>query len=140
MSRGCTCTPSYRDWQSTCRCATCGQSITEGQLQDAIRLALGTTTGLVLWRNNCGVLPMPDGKRIRFGVGNPGGADLIGCYCGRFLAVEIKTATGKQTEEQRTFQRCVERNGGIYLMPRSVQDAVNMVEALRTGFMADGAN
>jgi len=96
--------------------------------------------GLVLWRNNCGVLPMSDGKRIRFGVGNPGGADLIGCYHGRFLAIEIKTRTGKQTEEQRMFQQCVERNGGIYMMPRSVNEAVNMVEALRTGFVADGTN
>ena len=136
----CTCTPSARDWQSDSSCTSCGNRISEGQLQDAIRLALGRIPGLVLWRNNCGVLPMEDGKRIRFGVGNPGGADLIGCYHGRFLAIEIKTATGKQTADQRLFQQCVERNGGIYLMPRSVHHAVTMIEALRTGFMADGAN
>lgn len=140
MSRGCTCSPTQRDWRQDGRCHACLNAVTEGQIQDAIRLALGLIPGLVLWRNNCGVLPMPDGKRIRFGVGNPGGSDLIGCYHGRFIAIEIKTPHGKQTNDQRLFQQVVERNGGIYLMPRSVEHAVNLIESLRTGFIADGTN
>ena len=36
--------------------------------------------GLVLFRNNCGTALAPDGsgRRIKYGVANPGGADLIG--------------------------------------------------------------
>ena len=129
----CICPVSSREWQSDGSCTGCHRPVSESQLQDAIRLALGGVPGLVLWRNNCGVLPQQDGRRIRYGVGNPGGADLIGCFHGRFVAVEIKTRVGKQTKEQRDFQQCVERNGGIYMLVRSTDQAVRQVEALRTG-------
>lgn len=94
----------------------------ESQLQDLIRLELGREFDLVLWRNNCGVAER-NGHVIRFGVGNPGGADLIGIFRGRFVAVEVKTPTGRQSEEQRTFQQLVERKGGVYVVLRSVEEA-----------------
>lgn len=97
--------------------------MTEAQLQDAIRLALGARTDvLVLWRNNVGVAER-NGHMIRFGVGNKGGADLIGLYRGRFVAVEIKTPHGRQTLEQRQFEALVQKLGGIYVVLRSVDDA-----------------
>jgi len=83
---------------------------------------LGSTPGLCLWRNNCGVAER-HGHKIRFGVGNPGGADLIGLYNGRFLAIEIKTPIGRQSPEQKLFQQLVEKLGGTYLILRSVDDA-----------------
>ena len=95
----------------------------ESVLQDQIRLALGRVTGLVLWRNNIGTAER-HGYTIRFGVGGPGGADLIGIYRGKFLGVEIKTPTGKQTPEQRTFQELVTKLGGEYLILRSVEEAL----------------
>lgn len=99
----------------------------ESRIQDDIRIALGRIPSLCLWRNNCGF----DGERkVRYGVGNPGGADLIGVYNGRFVAVEIKTPTGKQTEEQRTFQRLVESKGGVYVVLRSVDEALAWVASL----------
>ena len=94
----------------------------ESRIQDEIRLALGRIPGLVLWRNNVGLAEM-HGRKVRFGVGGPGGADLIGVYLGRFLAVEVKTATGRQTDEQRTFQNLVESKGGIYVVLRSAEEA-----------------
>lgn len=103
--------------------------MTESQLQDAIRLELGRIPGLCLFRNNCGVAEMR-GYKVRFGVGNPGGADLIGLYRGRFLAVEIKTATGRQSEDQTRFQALVERCGGLYQILRSVEDARAWAEEL----------
>lgn len=99
----------------------------ESGIQVDIRLALGRIDGLVLWRNNCGY---DDARRVRYGVGNPGGADLIGMYNGRFVAIEIKTPIGKQTEEQRMFQRLVESKGGIYVVLRSVDEAIAWVNAL----------
>lgn len=101
----------------------------ESQLQDEIRLALGRIPGLVLFRNNIGVADMR-GCKVRFGVGGPGGADLIGIYNGRFVAVEIKTQTGRQSEEQATFQRLVESKGGIYKVLRSVEEARQWIAAL----------
>jgi len=107
----------------------------ESQLQDEIRLALGRVDGLVLWRNNIGVGEVRHGAnergyKIRFGVGGPGGADLVGIYRGRFVAVEVKTERGRQTEEQRMFQQLVERKGGVYVVLRSVDDAQAWVATL----------
>lgn len=131
--RGCTCSPPDRTWAADGICATCGAAVTETQLQDAIRVALGTMPDVVLWRNNIGHAVMHGGGRVTFGVGGPGGSDLIGMFRGRFLAVEVKTPTGRQSPTQRQFQQLVEARGGVYLMPRSVQHMMNMLDALRSG-------
>ena len=94
--------------------------MTEGQLQDAIRLELGKSPYGVWWRNNCG---FDAERKIRYGVGNPGGADLIGLYFGIFVAVEIKTERGRLTPEQKMWGELVEKKGGIYAVVRSVEDA-----------------
>lgn len=95
--------------------------MTESQLQDAIRLVLNHPD-LVLWRNNCGIAEMR-GHRVRFGVGSPGGSDLVGVFRGRAVFVEIKTPTGRQSPEQRQFQQLVESKGGEYVIVRSIDDA-----------------
>lgn len=141
----CTCPVSGRRWTEAGDCTGCGGLPSETQIQDEIRLALGSVHGLVLYRNNVGLnTHWPDGRKrdvpIKYGVGNPGGADLIGSFHGRAIAIETKTRRGVQSKDQKQFQACWERNGGIYLMPRSVAHAVNLVEALRLGFMADGTN
>jgi hypothetical protein len=105
--------------------------MTESQLQDAIRLELGRDPDLALWRNNVGMAWMRNGAPVRFGVGGPGAADLIGLYAGRFVAIEIKTPTGRLSPEQRTFQQLVERKGGIYVVLRSVDDARAWLATLR---------
>lgn len=39
-----------------------------------------------------------------------------------FLALEVKSATGKQSEAQKRYQRRVEAIGGLYILARSVED------------------
>ncbi len=102
----------------------------ESQVQVEIRLALGGEPELVLWRNNIGVAEM-HGRKVRFGVGGPGGADLIGIFRGRFVAVEIKTSTGRQNDDQRKFQALVERKNGVYVVLRSVDDAQKWLASLK---------
>lgn len=99
--------------------------MTESQIQDAIRLELGRRPDLVVvWRNNIGNVEARTGYRISFGVGGPGGADLLGIdYRGRFVAIEVKTPTGRVSPEQRKFGELVEQRGGVYLVMRSVDDA-----------------
>jgi hypothetical protein len=109
--------------------------VTESQLQDRARLIFGADPAICLWRNNCGVAEIR-GHKIRFGVGNPGGADLLGLFRGRFIAVEIKTATGRQTPEQRLYQQCVERHGGLYFIVRSENDAGALLAELHRRFPA----
>mgnify|MGYP006345687005 CR=1 FL=1 len=41
---------------------------------------------------------------------------------GQFLAVEVKSDTGRQSEAQRNFQSMVEAFGGLYILARDVSD------------------
>lgn len=108
-------------------------TMTESQLQDAIRLALGIDPGCLLFRNNIGHAIMQGGHRVTFGVGGPGGADLIGILDGKPLAIEIKAPNGRQSKEQKQFQQLWEDRGGIYIMPRSVDEVLVAIAAYRTG-------
>lgn len=101
----------------------------ESQIQDAIRLALGRVPGLVLWRNNVGVAERR-GHMIRFGVGGPGAADLLGIYNGRFVAAEIKTPIGRLKPEQKLFRDLVTKLGGIYVVLRSPEEALTWAAQL----------
>jgi hypothetical protein len=109
--------------------------MSELEIQDAIRIELGNPEKypeIVLFRNNCGVLTDKHGRYVRYGVGSPGGSDLVGIFAGRFIALEIKTATGKESDEQRRFGALVESKGGSYAVLRSVEDARAWVARLRT--------
>lgn len=53
-------------------------------------------------------------------------ADLYALKDGRHVWIEVKTAKGKQSKDQATFQRLVEIHGGRYLLARSVEDVMNL--------------
>lgn len=100
--------------------------MTESQLQDAIRLELGRRPDLVVvWRNNIGSAVMRGGYRVTFGVGGPGGADLLGFVKrdGRLVAIEVKTPEGRMSPEQIKFQALVTSSPAIHRVMRSVDDA-----------------
>lgn len=58
-----------------------------------------------------------------------GGSDIIGIHqaTGRFIAVEVKTRTGRVSKEQQTFIDAVKRAGGIAGVARSVEDALELL-------------
>lgn len=72
---------------------------------------------------------------MQFGVGNPGGSDLIGYKMitvteemvgqdiAQFAAVEVKTPKGRVKEEQKRFIEHILKAGGIAGVARSVDDA-----------------
>lgn len=105
--------------------------MTESQLTPHILLALCGTGEVNLDRNNIGMAWMRNGTPVRYGVGGPGGADFIGLHRGRYLAVEIKTPTGRQSPEQKLFQSRIERHGGLYRLVRGVDDAHALLAELR---------
>lgn len=78
--------------------------------------------GAIVWRNNSGAYKDARGNYIKYGVCNPGGADLIGIYKGRFLAIECKSSTGRATEAQLNFIRVVNDLGGIAGVCRCKED------------------
>jgi hypothetical protein len=76
--------------------------------------------GIFAWRNNTGTVWM-GGQPVSFGY--PGSSDIVGILPGgKFLAVECKSATGKQSDKQKAFQEKVTAAGGLYLLVRSVED------------------
>jgi hypothetical protein len=88
------------------------------------RYLLGLPKHVRLFRNNVGVLVDRYGTHVRYGL-CPGSSDLIG-WTSRtitpadvgetwaiFTAVEVKSATGRLTQEQRVFLHAVEAAGGL---------------------------
>lgn len=77
-------------------------------------------------------------RRVRFGL-HVGSSDLIGWKSvkittamvgqvfARFLALEIKTPTGRTTDDQRNFIDVVNQHGGTAAVVRSELGAVNMI-------------
>ena len=101
---------------------------------EALRF-LNRIPGVVAWRTNVGAVSADHkGKRrfVRFGFA--GLSDIIGwkeetenvrgaivCWA-RFVAIEIKTDTGKLTPHQVAFLQLVNKSGGIGFVARSCDD------------------
>ena len=111
----------------------------ETDLQQRIRLALGTHPDARLFRNQVGSLPDPrTGRPVQFGLAR-GSADLIGWrtititpeMVGQRLAVftsiEVKTERGRVRPEQHAWLSTVQQSVGIAGIARSVQDANDLV-------------
>lgn len=103
-----------------------GELKSEANIQQLIRLALAEA-GHVVFRNNIGGYKSPSGRWVDYGVGGKGGSDLMGwTKDGKFLAVEVKTATGRIRPEQETFIAAVKRAGGRAGVARSPEDALRI--------------
>ena len=57
-------------------------------------------------------------------MGEKGVSDILGCYQGRMLAIEIKTASGKLSDHQVRFLQNINDEGGIGFVARSIDDVV----------------
>lgn len=98
----------------------------ESDIQRLIMLAL-SEAGCLIFRNNVGTLKNSAGIPIKFGL-CVGSSDLIGLTpTGKFLAVEIKTSTGKATPEQLRFIEAVRARGGIAGIARSPAEALALL-------------
>lgn len=115
--------------------------MSEQAIQQRIRLACsGAGSGVRLWRNNTGRIVGQDGRMVTFGL-CPGSADLIGYrsvtitpdMIGQtlavFVAVEVKSPTGRPTSEQTAFLEHVRAAGGLAGIARSVKDAEQILQA-----------
>jgi len=106
--------------------------MSETQLVSSILDALAIEPGVVAWRNNNGSVRRRGGY-VRFGLAK-GAADIVAIVgpAGRFLALECKTAKGKQSQEQIDWALEVKFAGGLYATVRSVQEARDAVRAARS--------
>jgi hypothetical protein len=112
----------------------------ETDLQQRIRLALGTHPDARLFRNQVGSLPDPrTGRLVTFGLAR-GSADLIGWrtvvvtpeMVGQriavFTSIEVKTPTGRLAPSQQHWLQAVRTAGGVAGVVKSVADALHVVE------------
>ena len=130
--------------------------MTEQALQQHILAAIGSLPGVLVWRQNVGKAPsawqrlpawleawirtsgfdvaghgplhISGGRLVQYGA--TGQADIL-CVCrGRLLAIEVKTAKGRQSLAQVAWQRALEAAGGVYVVARSVDDTVAAVGSI----------
>jgi len=112
----------------------------ETKLMRLIMVAL-TNADCLVFRNECAgayvgrvihkddrIVTLQNAVLMTFGL-CVGSSDIIGIHrkSGRFLAVEVKTSTGKPTKEQLNFIEQVRAANGIAGIARTVQEALDLL-------------
>jgi hypothetical protein len=102
--------------------------VKENEIQARIIAAIGSRPDVRIWRANTGAAQMANGQFVRFGI--PGQADLSGITDdGRRLEIEVKSATGRLRPDQIAFGTMIRKFGGIYIVARSVDEAVQKLNS-----------
>ena len=103
----------------------------ETKIQNKIMMAM-SKKGWLCWRNQVGLFKTMDGRTVNIGI--KGSSDLmavkptvitpemVGQTLAVFVAVEVKTATGRQSEPQKKWQKAVEKLGVKYIIARCEDD------------------
>ena len=111
----------------------------ELNIQRLIQLA-ASDAGILTFRNNSGAYVSDAGHRISYGVGSPGGSDLIGITpvvitsdmvgktLGVFTAIEVKTPKGRPTPAQLNFIEVIKKNGGYAGICRSPEELTKIIK------------
>ncbi len=108
------------------RVETSDRPVAEAVLQRLIIARLNLIPGVHVWRNNTGAGQRAGGGLIRFGV--PGQGDISGIGPrGVRLEVEVKSATGRVSEDQVAFGQMISLHGGLYVVARTLDDAINAI-------------
>ena len=68
--------------------------------------------------NNCWLI------KVQGGSNNPstGVPDILACYKGRFIGIEVKTPTGRLTKIQQYHIDQINKSGGIAFVATSIED------------------
>lgn len=81
-------------------------------------------TGVFAWKNQSTGIYDPSKKtfrrRSKFQIN--GVSDILCCYKGYFVAIEVKAEKGRLTESQVEFISKINANGGFAFTARSVED------------------
>ena len=83
----------------------------------------------VFWRQNAGKVQTKEGRWID--LGPEGISDIVGFLPGgQIVFIETKTRRGRQRESQKRWQAAVEKAGGIYIVARSGEEAIEKIKTL----------
>lgn len=123
----------------------------ESRLLAQIRIAVGARSDFLIARINTGVYSAPSSPKTRIRSAPNGFPDVIGtqlrriaythrtnmtfsqheeqrwAYWGQSIAIETKAMKGKLSKDQMNWRDAFERVGGIYIVPRSVDDVLEVL-------------
>ena len=75
------------------------------------------------YRNNSGGFKDSNNHFYRFGaLGSP---DIIAVLNGQYIGIEVKGTGGKQSDNQKNFQRELEKSGGTYILAFNLNDVLD---------------
>jgi hypothetical protein len=84
--------------------------------------------GIFCWRNNSTGIYDPVRKIYRKNTGKysiNGVSDILGILPGgKFLAIEVKSASGKLSDDQKFFINQIKLKGGVAFTARSIEDVI----------------
>ena len=110
-----------------------GIILTEAELQRSILYYLNRQHDCFAWRNNSqGTFdPKRQLYRRKVGFDIKGVSDILGVHRGRFIAIEVKSKTGKLSPAQIAFLSKINRMGGLALMVNDFSQVDRMLNELR---------
>ena len=80
--------------------------------------------------NNQATTVYSGGKMIRLPVSQRGLPDIVIIIGGRYIACEVKSETGRQSEEQKSVQEATEKAGGLYWLVKSFEEFERLIKSL----------
>ncbi len=110
----------------------------EGEIKKSILIWLSLQRDCICWPNDSVGIFDPVKKIYRKNKSKfhrNGVSDILGIWKKRFLAIEVKSPTGRLTDDQKKFIDEIAANGGIAFVARSVEDVA--FELSRRGALQD---
>jgi hypothetical protein len=115
------------------------------EVQNPAFLAVGSRGDVMIWRQFSGKVRAYSDPSVVFKIGTPGMADscmgvevtitpeMVGKRVAILCQPEFKTAKGKQSAEQKKWEKAVRSIGGVYAVIRSPADLVALIEKVQRG-------
>lgn len=104
----------------------------EKEIQNSVLDYLAILPDCMAWMNHSTAIFDPATKSFRrpSRYFRKGTSDVLGIYKGKPLAIEIKSKIGRLTKEQKDFIEEFKRHGGIAFMARSLEDVIQVLDAV----------
>lgn len=98
----------------------------EKKLQDGLLLGIGSLPWCRVWRNNVGRARPLNSPKTVVHYGRKGMSDVFGLLRGgRFICIEVKSDTGTESPEQKSWGAMVQSMGAIYIVARLAKGTTN---------------
>ena len=95
------------------------ESVIQKGIMDYLAL-YAKTNPIYFFRAGAGAVKTMQGRYFK--TGKSGLSDIVAVVKGKFIGLEVKTKTGKQTQSQKKAEREIKEAGGEYHIVRSIAD------------------